>query len=121
MGIGEATGKTVAWVKNGGKKELGKYGVVSASSVMATIIAIQQIFGPLSGLAEINALKQKADTVVTMVEKMSNFEKKQDKQDAKLDNIQSLLITLASKQGVRVDTVVVTKDSSSTAADNRPR
>lgn len=122
MGISDATGKSIEWVKNGGKKKLAAHGATASGAVLATILAIQQIFGPLSGLAEIAELKKKADTTVVIATKMENIEKVQEKQDAKLETIQSLLIQMAAKQGVKTDTVTVYRDSTdTTVARTRPR
>lgn len=92
--MGEETANFRAWVANGGKKKIGAHSATAGGAIMATIIAIQTIFGPLSGLAEIPNLKVKADSTVAVVAKVDTLEKS-------LDRIEANLTKLMMAQGVR--------------------
>lgn len=100
------TQKLKAWVANGGKKKIGAHGLTGGAAILATILTIQQIFGPLSGLADIADLRIKADTTIAMVVKVDSLEKDIDRIDR---NIEKLLTSqgVAPEPKDRPETIVI--------------
>ena len=94
-------GNVKAWVANGGKKKVAAHGFTATAVITAVIVFINSNYGSLTGLADIPALKQKADTVVTLVEKTNNINEKVGKIEAGQQRIEDLIIQQMVAQGIK--------------------
>lgn len=91
------TGKiqTVLEKANGKKKTVAAHATSASAGSVATVIFITQAFGPLTGLAKIDAIKATSDTAYTMVMVQEANSKAQgqrlDQVDHKLENLDEKL------------------------------
>lgn len=121
MGISETTGSVGAWVRNGGKKQIGKVAGLNVLSVGIVISVMQMFPKAVPGYIEAMNASEKIDTVVASATKIDSVEKRLDKVENKQDQGNVWLMQLMIELGIEP---IVLPQSDTTVADTantRPR